>query len=45
MYVKLKSNNYKSQYASGSIAKNTWKHKHIVDARFHIKGKTHRITL
>lgn len=39
MYVKLKSNNYKSQYASGSIAKNTW------EARLHIKRRTPRITI
>lgn len=45
MYVKLKSNNYKSQYASGSIAKNTWEHIVVFDARLHMKRRTHRITL
>lgn len=45
MYVKLKSNNYKSQYASGSIAKNTWEHVVIFDARLHFKRRTQRITI
>lgn len=45
MYVKLKSNSYKSQYASGSIAKNTWEHIDVFDARLHNKRRTHRISL